>query len=67
MKLIIENINGEIYCYIEKEKHFARLQKTRRTARIVNPKLLLDEDCTLGNHLDNNTHMVFNLGKPIGA
>lgn len=61
MKLIIENLDGVLYAYMESEKHFKRVQNQRGVQ--VNP-VILKNDCHLDSALENGEHMVFNILKP---
>lgn len=61
MKLILENKDGELYAYIETEKHYKKVEPYRKTARIVNPKFVLDNECNISESLPTNSYMVFNL------
>jgi len=61
MKLILENKDGELYAYVETEKHHRKVECKRNTTRVVNPKFVLDNDCYLFDSLPDNSHMVFNL------
>jgi hypothetical protein len=61
MKLILENISGSFYAYVETEKHYKRVDRYRKTTRIVNPKFVLDNECNISDSLPTNSYMVFNL------
>ena len=62
MKLIVQNIDGAIYAYTEKESHFKAASKTRGTKQL--DPALLDNECNLSAYGDN-FHFVFDLKKPI--
>lgn len=61
MKLILENIKGELYAYFETEKHHNKVERRRNTTRVVNTKFTLDNECYLLDSLPDDSHMVFNL------
>lgn len=59
MKLIIENVDGVLYAYMETEKHFKKVDK-QRGIRV--DKSLLSKDCNL-DCLDSGEYIVFDIKK----
>ena len=60
MKLIIEKINGSIYAYREREKHFRHVEPKRGTPLL--DATVLDQECDLGRYDD--FHIVIDVKKP---
>lgn len=57
MKLIIQNIDGQCYAYMESKKHFKIVEPTRPGKR--SPTCLLDDECDLEKYTD--TYFVFDV------
>lgn len=57
MKLIVQNIDGDTFCYVESERHFKTAEKIRGTTRLDSEKLA--EQCDLSAFV--NFHFVFNI------
>ncbi len=57
MKLVVQNIDGDIYVATESERLFKRNEKTRGGERL-DPKLL-DEQCDVGAY--PNSYFVFDI------
>jgi hypothetical protein len=62
MKLIIQNINNELYAYVETEKHYQKV-KSQRPKPVHNPKEMLDNECFLPLATKPGDVLVFRLGK----
>lgn len=63
MKLIIENVDGAFYAYMESEDHFERVEPSRPTRLDPN---ILNNECSLEAQLGNHQHFVFDIKKPKG-
>ena len=58
MKLIVQNLDGQLFAYMETEKHFRKVEHTR------GPRLdgeLLANDCELDSVQPRGAHMVFDI------
>jgi len=60
MKLIVQNIDGETFAYLEDERHHKRAEGSRGTCRLG--ASLLDDECRLSAY--ENSHFVLDLKEP---
>lgn len=60
MKLIIEKIEGQVYAYMEREKHFKNVRCQRGTPLL--DASALNDECDLSKY-DDDFYMVFNIKK----
>jgi len=64
MKLIVENLDGEFYCYMESEKHHRKVERQRLIKKLtrIHPTSLNGE-CALEKY-GSNFYIVFDLDRP---
>ncbi len=59
MKLIVQSIDGALYMYRETEAHFKKVEPSR--VERLDPTVVLDNQCSLGDIEFDNWHMVFDI------
>jgi len=61
MKLIVQNLDGEIYAYYEDERHHKRIEPKRGGLRL-DPNKTLPNECSLAAY--PNSYFVFDVKRP---